>query len=878
MSWWQRLIRRRAVERQLDAELRDHVERQVADFVAAGLDEAEARRRAILAFGGLEQIREQCRDARGTRFVEDALRDGRYAARTLAKRPGFVAAALILLALGIGANTTIFSLLDAVLLREVPVNGPDSLYFIAHRHGERSHASSNYPLLERIRDRGDVFAGVTAYALTSFKVASGDSVERVTGEFVTGNYHALVGVRMVHGRGFVAESDRPTAESGVAVISHRYWIRAFNGAAEVVGRSLVVDGRPLSIVGVTAPGFDGFTPGRPSDITLPIALKVADAPDYLTMHDTWTSLVMIGRLAPHVTAQQATAATDVVFGQYLAEPENKWYKADATVLFPARRGSAELRQRYSASLAVLMAMVLVVLLIALANFALLQLARARARAKEMSIRLSIGAGRWRLVRQLLIESLLLACLGGGLGLVLAAWGTTTIAALFRTGQNPVVLNVEVTGMVLAFTAGITLVAGLVFGLTPALAATRFDLVTALKDGPTAAGRIGRRWNVSRLLVAAQVALCLVLLAGAGLLVRTLQNLQAPDGTFDGRSVTLVSVEGRGRRVPDDYWPARCAAFLERLRQQRDIASAACSTSTPLDMAESRRGAMAGATPIPGGVLANVVSPDFFRTFAIPLVKGRAFTEREGSGAPRVGVINERMARIAFGETDPIGRAFNFRATPKEQIEIVGVVRDVRHNPRELASATVYTPLGQGGEIEAWMTVAVRAAGDRAVSAESLRSGVQGVSPDVIVTRQRTFGEQVGALLVRERTLALLSAWFGVLAVVLACVGLYGVMSHQVTQRQQEIGIRLALGADSSRVLAAMLREAAMVAAIGIAMGTATALMLSKLISDLLFEVSARDPFTFAAAAAVLAITTLLAGYLPARRAAGVDPTTVLRSS
>jgi len=296
------------------------------------------------------------------------------------------------------------------------------------------------------------------------------------------------------------------------------------------------------------------------------------------------------------------------------------------------------------------------------------------------------------------------------------------------------------------------------------------------------------------------------------------------------------------------------------------------------MSESRRGAMAGATPIPGGVLANVVSPEFFRTFTIPLVKGRAFTERDGAAAPRVGVINERMARIAFGDSDPIGRSFNFRATPKEQIEIVGVARDVRHNPRETASPAVYTPLGQGGEIKDLMTVAVRAAGDRVVSAESFRTEIQGVSPDLVVTRQRTFGEQVRALLVRERTLALLSAWFGLLAVVLACVGLYGVMSHQVTQRQQEIGIRLALGADTSTLLVAMLRETAMVAAIGIAIGTAAALGLSKLISDLLFDVPARDPLTFAAAAGVLAITTLLAGYLPARRASRVDPTTVLRSS
>lgn len=879
MTWWHRLVRRRQLEQQLDAELRDHLQRQIADYVSEGLSEADARRRAALEFGGLEQIREQCRDARGTRFVEDAVQDTRYALRTLVKRPGFTTAVILLLGLGIGVNTAIFSLLHAVLFREVAVQAPNEIYFLAHRHGERSHATSNYPLLERVRDRSDVFDILTAYSRTTFRVAAGDEVERVAGEYVMGNYHGVLGVRFAVGRGFSAESDRPSSDAFVAVLSHRYWARAFNRAPDVVGRQLTVDGRALTIVGVTAPAFEGFTPGHPPDITLPLAMKVAERPDYLTMHDTWTSLVPVVRLKPGVSEQQATTALDLIFRQYLSEPENAWYKTDSTVLLSARRGSGELRQRYSASLMVLMGMVLVVLVIAIANFALLQLARGSARAKEMSIRLSIGAGRWRLVRQLMTESVLLALAGGTLGVILASWGTSAITSFFRADHFPVVLNVQAGGAVLAFALAITLITGLVCGLMPALAATRLDLVSALKDLPASTGARVGRWTVRRALVAGQVALCLLLVTGAGLLVRTLHNLQAPDGSFSGAGVTLFGIEARGADLPEDYWPRACAAVLDRLSQHRELGSSACATSTPLDLTESRRGAVAGTTPIAGGVLANVVTPEFFRAFSIPLVRGRGFTSQDSPNAPLVGIINERLARMAFGDTDPLGRTFHFRAAPNQAITIVGVVRDVRHNPREAASPTVYTVLGQVGEIDDdWITLAVRSSNDRRVVADTLRSVIAAVRSDLIVTRPRTFGEQMGGLLTRERVLALLSGWFGVLALVLACVGLYGVMSQDVTRRRQEIGIRLALGAEPSRVLGGVIREAALVGVVGILVGAAAAMATSKLISGLLFDVSARDPLTLAGAAAILAITTLLAGYLPARRAARVDPTMVLRSN
>jgi predicted permease len=722
-----------------------------------------------------------------------------------------------------------------------------------------------------------VFAGITGYTITTFKISDGDDVDRVAGEYVASNYHAFLGVPFAVGRGFAAVDDRPSADGFVAVISDRYWTRAFNRAPDILGRRLTVDGRSLSIVGVTAPEFDGFTPGRPSDVTLPLSMKVAGEPGYLTMHDTWTSLVMIARLKSGVTETRAAAGADVVYRHYLSEPENRWYAVDSTALLPAGKGSGELRQRYSSSLAALMAMVLVVLLIASANFAHLQFARASARAREMSIRLSIGAGRLRLVRQLVTESLILSLLGGGLGLLLGSWGTATIAALFRDGRNPVVLNVQLNLTVLGFTTAIALMAGLVFGLTPALAATRLDIVSALKEVPSSSGGRVRHWSMRRLLVIGQVGLCLVLVTGAALLVRTLRNLQASDGAYNGQGVLMFTLEGRGADLPESRWPRLCADLLGRLEQDHHLEAGGCSTSTPLDLTESRRGAMAGATPVTGGVLAAVVSPGFFRTFEIPLVRGRLLTPQDASGGQRVAVINERMARVGFGDADPLGRTFHFRAAPAEQIAVVGVVRDVRHTPREAASPTVYTPLGQPGEIEGAMNVAIRPANGGPIVADAVRSAVKAVEPAAIATRPRTFDEQLGGVLVRERTLALLSSWFGVLAVVLACVGLYGVMSQDVTRRRQEIGIRLALGADASRVLGDVIREAAIVAFAGIAVGTLATLALAKLITGLLFEVSARDPLTLTLGAVVLAAATLLAGYFPARRAAQVDPTAVLRS-
>jgi predicted permease len=874
-SWWRRILRRRELDRQLEAELSDHMERQVRDYMRTGLSETEARRRARLDLGGVEQVKEECRDVRGTRLLEELVSDVRYGCRLLRRSPGFTVASLTVLALGIGANTAIFTLLESALLRRVPVTEPQQLYFIAHRSANGTRMASNYPFLERVRALGDVFSGVTAFTMSTFKVAAGTEVERVNGEYVSGNYHGLLGVRFSAGRGFTSEDDRSANRAAVAAISDGYWARRFGRRPDILGQTVVVDRRPLAIVGVTARGFGGFTPGRPADITLPLSLKTIERPEYLTMHDTWTSLTLIARLKPGVTEPSASAALQTVFRQYLSEAENKWYKAEASLLLPAGRGSDGVRRQYRASLGVLMAMVVVVLIVACSNIASLLLARGSARTKEVALRLAMGAGRGRLVRQFLTESLLLAVTGGALGFLLARWGTVALASLFRVGQNPVVLDLDPNLAIVWFTVAVSIATAIAFGFAPAFRATRVELTPALKENGGYPHRSG--WTGRQLLVVGQLALCGLLVSGAGLLVRTLHNLQASDGSFNSENVLLFSMDTAGA-FPIERMPSFCGAVLERLRVRTEVVSASCSTSSPADSSDSRRGAVVDGSPAEGGVFASVITPGYFHTFGIGLVRGRAFTPQDTPTSPKVGIINERLARAVFGDRDPVGRTFVFRSEAKVPIVIVGVAHDVpQHSLRETAPQTVYTPLGQGGEVEWFPSLALRFSRDPATLVALTRAAVHEADPGVGITDVRTMSQQLDAALVRERVLATLSTAFSVLALILASLGLYALMSYDVVRRRREIAIRLALGARPAQVVGHVLRDTAILAGMGIALGLVATFATTRVLSSLLFGLSSRDPLTLAATTALLIATTLAAGYIPGRRAAHTDPTQALRA-
>ncbi len=878
------LFRRGRFEEDMTDELRFHIDAYADDLERSGVPRAEARRRARLEFGGVEGIREDCRQARGLRLLDELRQDLRYAGRLMAKTPGFTVAAIVSLALGIGANTAIFSVMDALLLKTLPLTEPERLSFLAHGRA-RTSTSSNYLLLERYRNLTKQFSGLTAFNVTGMKVSAPGGIELVMGQFASGNYHALLGVPFVLGRGFAAESDRPTDGSFIAVISESYWQRRFGGRDDVLGETLVVNGRTVSIVGVTAAGFSGLVPGMRVDITLPLAHRVLDEPDFLTGND-WTTMPIVGRLAAGISEAEAQSAVEGAFQQHMSEPANQWLKQlpnddfVASRLLPAAKGSGALRRQYGKPVGVLMTMVGLVLLIACANVANLLLARAAAREKEVAIRLGIGAGRGRLVRQFLTESTLLAAAGGGLGMLVASWGTGWILSMLDTGPSPVFLDVSPNARVMLFTGAISLLTGIAFGLAPALRASRVDVAPALKEGGSLFGGVGHR-AAGKVLVAGQIALCVLLLSGAGLVVRSIHNLKNQESGFRKQNVLLFSLDTGGTAFPLADRPRWANELVERLGAMPGVISSSASTLSPIGTTvEIRLLRIPGlpASPLgPREVWTNNVTPRYFDALGISLVRGRLFTANDDTASRKVGILNETAARFYFPGTDPLGKEFGF-GTKSQGIAIVGVVRDARQETlRASAPRMVYTPIAQLAEPPDSLIAAVRTANDPRTLAGTVRATVSAFSKDLVVDYVRTMEQQLDASLLREHLLARLGISFGLLALVLAVVGLFGVMSYDVVRRTREIGIRIALGADPRMLVKQILREIALLAASGVVLGLAAALATTHLMSMFLFGVTPRDPLTLGAATGLLLTSALVAGYLPARRAARVDPIRALKT-
>jgi len=882
-SWVHSVFARRRLESDMNAELRQHMANFAEDLVRSGVPRAEAERRARIEFGSVAAAKEECRQARGLRFLDELRQDLRYAFRTLAASPGLTAVAVISLALGIGANTSIFSLIDTVLLRFLPVHEPQQLYFLAHGSADDPSTGSNYRLLEHFRATTGVFSGIAASTDNEFKVRNGDAIDLVYGQFVSGNYFELLGAPMALGRSFAYESDTEPQRLA-AVISDAYWQRRFGRDPAVLGKALIVEDHTVEIIGVTHPEFFGLYPGFRVDITVPLSMKatLGDAA-FFTRFDNWTSMPLVGRLRPGVSEAEALASVDFAFQQFMDTPESKWAKEmdpkhfSNAALLPASKGLAELRQRFSKPLLVLMGMVGLVLLIACANIANLLLARATARTKEMAVRLSMGAGRLRVLRQLLTESLLLALLGGAAGILVAAWATQSLVSLIAAGQTPIRLDVHLDERVLLFTLAACVFTGTLFGLVPALRATRVDLAQALKESPSTGGEGKRRG--AKALVAVQVALSVLLLSATGLLVRTLYNLKTQGSGFDGTNVVLLELDPRAANLS----PAGTADFYEgllgRIQRLPGVLSASFSTLSPASRRINVRGiVLPGLTESPDstGAWYNVTSPGYFRTLGIELLRGRDFGEQDRAGAPRAAIVNETMARFYFGSADVVGRRFAFRSEPESTVEIIGVVQDARqHSLRAAAPRMVYVPWGQGESLGR-LTAEIRAVGDPRPLAGAVQAEVRDRNKDVIVGYVRTMAEQVDASLVQERMLAMLSAAFGGLALLLACIGLYGVMAYSVVRRTREMGIRMALGAAHGLVLWHVLRESLWLALLGVLMGVPLALWAAPQLGDLLYELSPRDPAIFFSTVAALVAVAALAGYLPARRASRIAPAIALR--
>ena len=891
-SWLRVSSQRARFEREMQDEMRTHLELYQADLRRRGVPEVEARRRALAEFGSVAARKEECRDAVGLRLVNELRGDVSYAFRLLRRSPVFTLVALLSLGLGIGANTAIFSLIDTVLVKTLPVDDPQQLFFVDNSGGKSGGSSGPpYPCFELLRDHNRFLSGIAAFNQRMFKVSIDGVPERVRGQYASGSYFDVLGVRAVHGRMLTPADDSEPGRGGphgaVAVIGDGFWTRRFGRDPAVVGKNVQVGTRWVTIVGVTPPGFLGLTVGAPLDITLPMMLVEQG----LQSKQSWW-LSVIGRVAPDATVEQARADLEALWDGYLTEvgmPRDKRGYFSGIALVPASRGANDLRETYSEPLLIVMAIVGVVLLIGCANVANLLLARAAARQNEMAVRLAIGASRGRLIRQLLTEGIVLVVLGAGAGLLFARWGASFLVAVLAGPSERVVLEPHFDVRVLGFTAGVSVATALLFSLAPALRATRVDAAKPGQAGATAHNRLGRT------LVVAQVTLSALLLCGAALFLRTLHNLNNVPSGFDRDGVLTMQVEATvpwltvAQKAPAEYRAdhARLGAmwtgFIERVREVPGVSSAAVAAMNPLS-GWFRGVGISIQGPVQGlekgrGISVNQVSDGYFETTGIRLLAGRLFTPRDRSGSRRVAILNETAARAFFGAGTPLGRMVNFPGQyVEDEFEIVGVVADARYKDlRTPDQRMAYLPLEQAIDPITSAAVAVRGPGDVTRLAPSIRAVVTETVPGGFVTGITTMEQNVEMSLVRERMLALLATFFAALALILACIGLYGVMAYRVARRTREIGIRIAVGASQQRVVWMMARETLLLVTIGAALGTLASLAANRYIADQLFGVTPRDPVAIVVALSVLGIVTMVAGYVPARQASRIDPVRALRA-
>jgi predicted permease len=828
------------------------------------------------------------------------LQDLRYAVRTLRKSPLFVSVAILSLALGIGANTAIFTLINQLILQYLPVRNPEELVLLTARgrhYGSNSGPNAlSYPLYQDFRDKNQVFSGMFCRHGDMVSITFEGRTELAAAELVSGNYFPVLGVGAAAGRVFNASDDLFQGAHSLAVISYSYWRSRFAGDRGVVGKKIVVNGSPLTIIGVSQQGFDGVEPGYAPQIRIPITMQDSLPPGqpYPQLNNRRRRFIQVfGRLKPGMTIERAKAGLQPLFHQILerevlaadfakASPDTKqqFLKMWMDTL-PGSKGRSQLRQQFSKPLLALMAIVALVLLIACSNLANLLIARASARQKEIAVRLALGAGRWRLIRQLLVESILLSFLGGIAGLALAVWMDRLLISFQPPDIWGISLSAAPDATILIFTLLVSLVTGILFGLVPALQATRPVLATTLKDeaGSVAGGASA---GLRKSLVVAQVALSLLLLVSAGLFIQSLSKLKELDPGFQTRNLVMFEVEptlsGYKPQWARDYY----RQLLERLQTLPGVSSAAFAAIPLLigdewddDVTIEGYTPKQGETPDPH---MQFCSPRFFETLKIPILLGRDFTIKDGQGAPKVGIVNQKFAKRYFGDRNPIGRhlGLGIDLGTKTDIEIVGVAGDTKYeNMREEIPYELYAPWIQQEWVGS-MTAYVRTEAAPSSFFATLRRTVREVDASVPIYGIRTVDHQVENSLVTERLLATLSTVFGALATLLAAVGLYGVMAFMVTRRTREIGIRMALGASSGSVVWLIMREVLILAVTGLAIGLAAALGLTRLVEAQLFGIQATDTATMILATLGIAAVALLAGYLPARRATAVDPMRALR--
>jgi predicted permease len=891
------LFNKERKDREFAEELESHLVMQVEDNLRAGMTPEQARRDALLKSGGLEQAKEVCRDRRGLPLLETAMRDLRHAARVLRRSPSFTAVAVLSLALGIGANTAIFTLLDQLMLRLLPVKNPEQLVMIwatgPDLGNSRRSRSLSYPMYQDFQQQAQAFSYIFCRFETPLAVSVGNQTERVTGELVSGNFFQALAVGPAVGRVFSPEEDdRVYRGHPVVVLSHQYWVSRFSADPSVIGKKILVNSYPMVIVGVSAVGFAGIDPSHSPQIRVPIQMEPVMTPGFDDLGNRRSKWIHVfARLRPGYTAPSARASLQPLFSRILraelAEPPLRHFSqydrdrflARKVLVEPAANGYSEMRRDYSMALVALMGMVGLVLLIACFNVANLLIARAAVRQKEVAVRLAIGASGGQLLRQLLVESLFLSAAGGAMGLFLSVAMIRGLLSFLPAGGTLLTLHAEPDWRILVFNAALALLTGLLLGLAQAWQAVRVDLLSALKD---AAGAVAGNISSVRMrksLVTAQVALSFLLLAGAGLFVKTLANLkQTNPGFRDIDNLITFQLDP----ALSGYSLSRLKAFyrqaLENIRTLPGVKSAGYALSPVLSGDEWDSFMNVEGHQMKDGedmqAFMNALSPGYWQTMGVPLLEGRDFGDQDDGDRARVAIVNRKFARHFFGDKSPIGR--HIGSARKLDTEIVGLAEDsLYEGPREGVHRQVFVPFLQmdfPGSVSFY--VRTSAGSDRMFAA--LRRKVQELDPAMPVYEMKTLENQLDETLHTDRLIATLSAGFAALATVLAAVGLYGVAALAVVRRTREIGLRMALGAQRGAVLWMVIKEALGLLGIGLAAGIPCAYFLSRYVSSQLFGVAPTDAGTAAIASAILAAVATGAVLLPARRASAIDPIQALR--
>jgi predicted permease len=907
MSWLTRIFAHKRLESDLEKELRFHVETHVAEKMQSGVSESEARRLTRLEFGGMSQIKEDCRESRGTLWLEYLVQDLAFGLRQLRKSPGFTSIALLSLALGIGANTAIFTLVNAILLRPLPVQNPSELVLVGDGHiqgitfsvPEGQWELFSYPFFHDFRRQAASFSGIAAVNSSQFvskASIAGSAYQTTRVDLVSGSYFSVLGVPAFLGRTLVESDDNAPGAGPVAVTSYAWFQRHFNGDPSALGKTIRIQSHDYTLIGVARPGFSGITVGQSTDLWIPLSMEAEMSPSHNGLDiKFFQSLRLIGRLKPGVKPAQATAETNLLFKQIMRDylgpnPSQKHLDdiAHASVeLTTGSRGVSPLRNAFSLPLKILMTIVALVLLIACANIANMLLARGVARAREVAVRMALGASRGRIVFQFLIESVLLSVTGAVIGVALAWKASVLLLQMATPDPDPVPLNLTPDLPVLAFTLGLSVLTALLFGCLPALRATGIEFIPALKDG-RGSSSVSARGTLARSLIVGQIALSVLLLVVAGLFVRSLIHLSGINTGFDKHNVLVFSLDSSTANLPnhspEEIRSVRLQEQIEaRVQAIPDVQSDSFAFFTFNQGGWSDLVLFQGIprTPENGAqVFFNNVGNGFFSTMGIPVIAGRTFSAQDTQHSPKVAVINEGMARRFFPNGSAVGHRFAVGETPDHpgEIEVIGVVKNAKYMALDEGSLlAAYFPCTQNVGFYGSFAVRYIQGANRQEIISRVRSSIADINPNILVDSVTSLDEQVNQSIATQSLIARLTSFFGVVAVFLACIGTYGLLSYSVARRTSELGIRLALGARSRMLLWLVLRESLVMLVIGLAIGIPIALSSTRILKSLLYELSPLDPAAITTAIAAVVIMTLAAAWLPARRATKINPIQALRA-